>query len=299
MVTRNKIKAKAVAPYLFILPAVILTLLLSVFPILYSFYISLLKYRLLQAPDAVHFIWFENYKYILTDKTFLNSIRWTFVFAFFVVTFNVVLGMIIALLLNNKKISNKTAVFKSLIILPMMISPVVSATVWQILFGAIYSPINYIIQLVGFEPLSWIGSEKPAKFAIIMIDIWAATPFCVLIFLAALKTVSQSLYEAALIDGASRVGAFFRITLPSIRNFIALVVTIRVMDALRVFDTVMILTKGGPGTATETIGSMIYKTAFRYSNIGAGSAGAFIFFIIIAVITLLLMKVLRRETSIN
>ncbi|MDB5054742.1 MAG: sugar transporter permease [Bacilli bacterium] len=299
--TRKKkwLTAHAIAPYLFILPAVILIMLLSIFPIIYSFIISFLHYKLTLPAKAIHFVGLDNYKYMLTNRPFLTSIQWTLTFTFLTVCFNVVIGMILALMLNNALISKRIGLFKSLLILPMMLSPVVAATIWQILFGAVYGPINYFVKLLGFGSISWTGSEQPAKFVLTFIDIWGATPFCMLIFMAALKVVPMELKEAALIDGANRFSTFFRITLPLIRNFIALVVSIRIMDALRVFDSIMVLTKGGPGNSTETMGTMIYKTAFRYSDVGAGSAGAFIFFLLIILVTLIFLKLIHNKTNFN
>ncbi|WP_211024274.1 sugar ABC transporter permease [Paenibacillus sp. Marseille-P2973] len=225
----------------------------------------------------------------------MKSIGWTLVFTFFTVLLNVTLGMLLALMLNNEKVSKRTKIFKSLFILPMMLAPVVSTTMWKIMFGAIYGPINYLMQSLGLQAVAWTGETLPAKIAVIIIDVWGATPFCMLILIAALQTVPRDIYESAFMDGANRFKVFFKITLPLIRNFIALVVSLRVMDALKIFDSIMILTDGGPGDSTETMGTMIYKTAFRYMNVGAGSAGAMIFFAIIIVVTLIFLKLIRND----
>ncbi|THF80381.1 carbohydrate ABC transporter permease [Cohnella fermenti] len=285
------------APYLFIVPAVALIVLLGVIPILISFVISLQSYRLGVPLDQIHYVGLDNYRDILSNRLFTDSIGWTFLFTAITVIFNLVLGLGLAMLLNAKAMEKRLKVFRSLFILPLMLAPVVTATIWEILFAPVYGIVNYVVELLGFASVSWTGESVPAKAAISAVDIWGATPFCMLIFLAAFQTVPGDVYEAAMIDGASRTRSFFRITLPLIRNFIALVVTIRVMDALRVFDSVMVLTNGGPGTATETMGTAIYKTAFRYGNIGAGSAGAFIFFALILVVTLVFMTLLRKQTG--
>jgi multiple sugar transport system permease protein len=282
------------SPYLFIGPAIAIVILLGIIPIGYSFVISLQNYQLGIPLDQIHFIGFANYKRMLSNGLFLESVNWTFLFTAITVTFNLLLGLSLALLLNNKLMEKRLKVFRSFFILPIMLAPVVTATIWQILFAPVYGIVNYLIGQLGFSAISWTGSEVPAKIAISAVDIWGSTPFCMLIFLAAFQTIPTELYEAARIDGASRTKVLFRITLPLIRNFIALVVSIRVMDALRVFDSVMILTSGGPGNATETMGTVIYKTAFRYTDIGGGSAGAFLFFAVILLVTLLFMKTLRK-----
>lgn len=299
VLARQKKQLERFTPYFFILPAVILMTLLAIVPLLYSGYISFLNYKLSLPSSAIRFAGLDNYAYMFTNKPFLSSIGWTLIFTLFAVFFNVMLGMILALILNNGKISKKTKIFKSLFILPMMLAPVVSTTIWKILFSAIYSPINYIFQVLGFSAVSWTGETLPAKIAITIIEVWGSTPLVMLIFLAALQTVPKEVYESALIDGANRFTIFFRVTLPMIQNFIALVISLRVMDAIRIFDSIMILTDGGPGDSTETMGTMIYKTAFRYMDMGAGSAGALIFFIIIAVISVVFLKLLRRDSSLN
>lgn len=282
-------------PYLFIGPAVILIVLLAIVPLAYSVYISLLNYNLSLPNSLIKWTGLDNYTYMLTNGPFMKSIGWTLVFTFFTVLLNVTLGMILALILNNEKVSRQTKIFKSLFILPMMLAPVVSTTMWKIMFGAIYGPINYLFESLGLQAVAWTGETLPAKIAVIIIDVWGATPFCMLILIAALQTVPKDIYESASIDGANRVKVFFKITLPLTRNFIALVVSLRVMDALKIFDSIMILTDGGPGDSTETMGTMIYKTAFRYMNVGAGSAGAIIFFIIIIFVTLIFMKLIRND----
>lgn len=282
-------------PYIFIGPAVILITLLAIVPLFYSLYISLLNYNLSLPSTMIRMTGLDNYKYMLTNGPFMKSIGWTLVFTFFTVLLNVTLGMLLALMLNNEKVSKRTKIFKSLFILPMMLAPVVSTTMWKIMFGAIYGPINYLMQSLGLQAVAWTGETLPAKIAVIIIDVWGATPFCMLILIAALQTVPRDIYESAFMDGANRFKVFFKITLPLIRNFIALVVSLRVMDALKIFDSIMILTDGGPGDSTETMGTMIYKTAFRYMNVGAGSAGAMIFFAIIIVVTLIFLKLIRND----
>lgn len=282
------------APIVFTAPTVLVILALMVFPFFYSIYLSMLKYKLTLPAASRRFIGFDNYRYMLNNDSFLHAIAWTFTFAVIAVAVQVTLGMIMALVLNSKAFGNRTAVFKSLFIMPLMLAPIVSAKIWSLLFQVIYGPINYVISALGFDKVSWSGETLPAKISIILVDVWQATPFCMLILLAALKTVPKELSEAAAIDGAGRVGSFFKITIPMIRNFIALVVSIRIMDALRVFDSVVALTNGAPGETTETLATVTYKTAFRYADIGAGSAGSILYFLLIVVFSLLAFVFLRR-----
>jgi multiple sugar transport system permease protein len=294
----QKRKRFELAPYLFVLPAILFIILLAIIPILYSLVISFQSYRLGAPESAIRFNGLDNYIKILSNPTFIGSIGWTFTFAFIAVSVNLILGLSVALVLNHRIMQKGLKIFRSFFILPLMLAPVVSAIMWKVLFAAIYGPVNYVISLLGLPSVSWIGEELPAKIAILVIDIWSSTPFCVLIFLAAFQTIPTDLIEAATIDGARKSTILFRVSLPIIRNFIALIVSIRVMDALRVFDSVIVFTNGGPGNSTETIGTVIYKTAFRYADIGGGSAGAFIFFVIIVVFTLIFLKLSSRNVEI-
>jgi len=285
------------APAVFLAPACILLALVSLVPIFYSLYISFLKYNLAKPISTVRFYGLQNYIKMLTNPQFQDSIVWTLTFALSSLVLEVLLGMILAVMLNSERTKRFNAPFKTFLIIPMMIAPVVSATIWKLMFYPVYGVINCTLQLMGLGQINWLGDTFWAKIALIIVDVWGATPFCVLVFQAALKTVSVEMLEAAKVDGASPWRTYFSITLPTIRNFVALVVTIRLSDALRVFDSVMQLTNGAPGVSTETLGTTIYKTAFRYNDVGQGSAGAFIFFVIVSVVAMVAMRLMRRQET--
>ena len=297
---RTKFKkpfSEKIAPVVFLAPAVLMLIAISVIPIGYSFYLSFQSYNLAMPPSTRHFVGLENDVSMLTNQNFLDSIQWTLTFALVVVVIETVLGLLIASMLNSEHSNRFAAPFKTLLIIPMMVAAVVSATVWKLMFYPVYGVVNNTLDLLGLPQFNWLGETFYAKIAIIIVEIWMATPFCVLVFQAALKTVSSEMIEAARVDGASGVRIFFSITLPTIRNFIALVVSIRISDALRAFDAVMQLTNGAPGASTETIGTTIYKTAFRYNNVGEGSAGAFIFFVVVSIVAVVTMMIMRKRND--
>lgn len=292
---RSSKRIDRAAPWVFIAPASLMLVLLSIVPVFYSLYISFQRYNLAKPVSTIRFYGMQNYIRMLTSDQFLGSIQWTLQFALVSLCIEIPLGMAIAVALNSDRMRRLASSYKTLFILPMMIAPVVSATIWKIMFYPIYGVVNNTLSLLGLNPVNWLGEVGWAKLAIIIVEVWSATPFCVLVFTAALKTVPQDMLEAAKVDGASAFRSFFSITLPTIRNFVALVATIRLSDALRAFDVVMQLTNGAPGVSTETIGTTIYKTAFRYNDVGQGSAGAFIFFIIISVVSLLSLRIMRKQ----
>jgi multiple sugar transport system permease protein len=283
------------APVVFLGPAIILLILISVVPLCYSLYLSTQNYNLSMPNRPMKFVGLENYRTMLLKPAFRESLGWTLIFSSVSVVFETVLGLGIALMLHSDSTKRYSAPFKTIMIIPMMIAPVVSATIWKLMYYPVYGVLNNTLTMLGINGPNWLGETFYAKIAIIIVEIWGATPFCILVYQAALNTVSTEMIEAARVDGASAGRVFFSITLPSIRNFIALVVSIRIADSLRIFDIVMQLTNGAPGSTTETIGTTIYKAAFRYYQVGQGSAGAFLFFIVISIVSLLSMMLMRKR----
>lgn len=288
-------KSKRRAAWFFFTPAIAFIALFSIIPMLYSFILSFFYYNTSMAEDTIRFIGLKNYISILSNKQFLESAAWTFGFTVCVVLLNVLVSMSLALLLTTEYWNRISKIFKTVFTLPMMIAPIVTATIWKLIFSPMYGVLNGILVTLGMERVNWMSQTMPARIALIIVEVWATTPLCMIIFIAALKTVPDELLEAATIDGATGRNQFFNIVIPLIKSFIVLVVTLRFMDAIRMFDIVYNLTNGGPGTSTETLASTIYKTAFRYYNVGEGSAGAFIFFIIIILCSLLLMKLFSEK----
>ena len=267
-----KTKLEKVAHLIFIAPSMLFIVLLAIVPLCYAVYLSFRSYSLILPVDQAAFNGLDNYIAILTNRDFQNSVWWTLLFCFCTVIISVGMGLLIAVLLTNQRDSPGVRLLKSLLVLPMMVAPVVSSTMWKIMFGAVYGPINWLIQVFGGTPVS-----------------------CMLIFTGALTTIPSELYESARVDGANSFTIFWKVTLPMIRNFFALVLSIRVMDSLKVFDPIMTMTDGGPHSSTESIGTIMYKTAFRYMDIGQGSAAAIVFFVLIAIISVATLLLTRDK----
>ncbi len=290
-------KSKRNAAIVFLAPAIVFLFVFSVVPMLYSFGISFFRYNTSMAADTVKFNGIQNYINVLTNKQFLDSIGWTFTFTVSAVFLNVVLGMTLALLLTTNYWNKVSKIYRTFFTMPMMIAPIVTATIWKLIFSPIYGVLNGILYTLGFERVNWMSQTLTSRIALVVVEVWATTPLCMLIFIAALKTVPEEIIEAATIDGGNWGQKFKQIILPLIRSFITLVVTMRFMDAIRMFDIVYNLTNGGPGTSTETLASTIYKTAFRYYEVGEGSAGAIIFFVLIIMFSLLFMKLFSEKEN--
>ena len=290
-------REKKRAAICFIGPAVLFLFIFSIIPMLYSFGLSLFRYNTAMASSSIKFVGLKNYIKVLTSADFWDSTFWTFGFAVSAVILNLLLGLILAVTLNTRLLPRMSKLLKIIFTMPMMIAPIVTATIWKLMFSPIYGLLNGILVNLGLNRVSWFSEVIPARIAIIIVEVWATTPLCTLILMAALKTVPEELLEAARMDGASWWQQFCRIMLPFIKKFILLIVTLRFMDAIRMFDIAYNLTNGGPGNATETLASTIYKMAFRYYEVGEGSAGAYIFFLIIILCSFLFLKLAGREKA--
>ena len=288
------------AAILFILPsAVVLTAFILV-PILYGFVISLMNYNLAMPASTRRFVGLKNYITVFSSGDFRESMLWTAIFVAISVSGTVVLAMALALLLNSPKLKGITGrLAKTIFILPMMLCPLVVSNIWYIIFAPNYGLINSSLNRMGMATVSFFGNTFWARFAILVVEFWWATPYIMIILLAALTTVPNELTEAAQIEGARKDQIFFRITLPYISGFVILVISIRLMDALRMFDISFALTEGGPQKSTETIAFYIYETGFKYLKVGEASAASFILFLLIALVTFLFIRITRKAAAVG
>jgi multiple sugar transport system permease protein len=285
------------APYLFMAPALIVLLFVVALPIAYAFIQSFYNYRWNLPTFPVKFVGLDNYLNIFEDEDLLDSVGWTFSFTAVVVSSELVLGLGLALLLNSQRLGRLRAFLRGVFLIPLMISGVVSGFMWRMLFDPEYGPMNHLLSLFGISAVRWFTDIFPTRLVVILDDMWLATPFVILVLLAGMQTIPKELYEVGRIDGASEWALFRHITLPFLRYPIMVVVIIRVMDALRAFDMIFMLSRGGPGVSTTTIMLWDYRYAFQFFSMGRATAVSFAFFIIICLITLVSMKVLQRGTD--
>ncbi|MDR2478049.1 MAG: sugar ABC transporter permease [Treponema sp.] len=282
----------------FIGPAVIAITLLMLVPILAGLGISFTDYNISRPNAPVKPIGLANYAAVLKDSYFHSTILWTMEFALVTVAVTVIAGLFFAWLLNTDGVRKISPLFRTLFITPTMIAPVVAASMWYVLYAPIYGVLNALLALFHVGPVNWFGDAFSAKACLVLVEMWLTTPFCILTLFAAIQGVPAELYEAARIEGAGAWAEFSRITIPMIGNTLSLVISIRMMDSLRAFDLVYNLTKGGPDIATETMGTYIYRTGFRYFEISKSSAAAFLLFFIVAAVTLLNLFITRKEKEV-
>jgi multiple sugar transport system permease protein len=219
----------------------------------------------------------------------------TFVYAIAALTCEFLLGLGLALLLNSE--IRGRGIFRASLLVPMMLPAVVVGVVWRLMLNPNFGAINGTLKQIGIntESLTWTASPKLAMLSVIAVDVWQWTPFVFLVLLAGLQAIPQEPYEAALIDGSSRWQTFWHVTLPLLKPSILIVLLLRTMDLLRVFDQIFILTEGGPGFATETISLYIYRTAFRFFDFGYAAAMSFVLLALTNVISAIYIKFLEAK----
>lgn len=277
-------------PYVLIAPAVAVLLALSIYPLIYSITVSL------QQETAAGIVWgLGNFVRLLSDNFFLTAMAHTFVYAVTALTCEFLLGLGLALLLNSQ--IRGRGLFRASLLVPMMLPPVVAGVIWRLLLNPNFGAINGTLKQLGIdtESLTWTASPGLAMLSVIAVDAWQWTPFVFLVLLAGLQAIPQEPYEAALIDGSSRWQTFWHVTLPLLKPAILIVLLLRTMDLLRVFDQIFILTEGGPGFATETISLYIYRTAFRFFDFGYAAAMSFVLLALTNVISVVYIRLLQAH----
>jgi multiple sugar transport system permease protein len=283
-------KRELLLPLLFIAPALAVLLALSIYPLIYSVTISL------QRETASGIRWsFANFARLASDRFFLTAMAHTFVYAVAALTCEFLLGLGLALLLN-KEIRGR-GLFRAGLLVPMMLPAVVVGVVWRLMLNPNFGALNGTLKYFGIntESLTWTASPRLAMLSVIAVDVWQWTPFVFLVLLAGLQAIPQEPYEAALIDGSSRWQTFWHVTLPLLKPSILIVLLLRTMDLLRVFDQIFILTEGGPGFATETISLYIYRTAFRFFDFGYAAAMSFVLLALTNVISAIYIRFLQAK----
>ncbi len=271
----------------FVMPAIVLLCLVTVYPVLSVLYLSL--YRRLPIFDISEYIGIDNYRFLFMDDRFWNALRNTTYFTAVSVTFELLLGLAIALLLNRS--FRFKGLVTAMVLIPWAIPTVVSAKMWEWIYNTDFGLLNHLLRM----KINWLGNPLWALNAAVFMDIWKTTPFVVILLLAGLKVIPRELYQAARIDGAGLWPIFTKITLPLLMPVIVVVLVFRTLDAFRVFDAVYVLTGGGPANTTETLSIYAYKVLFQTLQFGYGSALSSVVFLCTGAITVLYIRFLRAE----
>jgi multiple sugar transport system permease protein len=282
--------------WLIALPAVLLLLALSVYPLLFSLWVNFVNYDF-DIPGH-DFVGLQNFSDVLSDSNARSALLVTAVLAVVNVAFEFVLGLALALALV--KSFRGRGLLMSILIVPLFISPVIVGQSWALFLQRPFGPANFLLgELLGRPvTISWLTESPWYYLAIIIADVWQWTPFMFVILLAGLAAIPPHLYEAAELDGLSTPMSFFYVTVPQLAPIILLAVTFRLLDAVRLFDVIFMMTGGGPGTATYTASYYLYQVGFQQFHLSVATAGSWIFLILLsAVIMVLVRRLLRTEKS--
>ena len=277
--------------YYYLLPGLIFLSLIFVIPLFYALGITFFKWNLLRPDLGIRFVGFENYIKILSNSFVWETIGRTFYFVIAAVFTELIIGVSVALFLNRDFFGSR--IVSSILLIPFMMAPIVVGFAWRFLLNNDYGPLPAFFQKVGLgflisPPL--LANPNLVLPVLIIVDIWQFTPFVVLVVLAGLKSLPLEPYEAALIDGATPWQQFWKITIPLLKPSLLVAMVIRTLTALRIFDTVMIMTGGGPGSSTEVLSYFGYRLAFQSYEMGKAGTVGFIVMIFALIFTLFYIK---------
>lgn len=279
--------------FIFLLPGILVLFLTTIYPMIYAGWLSFRSYDLAKLFVPRVFVGWANYVEILTSSDFLHTLKITFQLMLMTLSIQLVLGVGLGVLVAQRLPG--VPLIRTLLLIPMMISPVIVGLVWLFIYFPELGYLNYFLSIFNISPVGWITSTNSALWAVAIADIWQWTPFVMMGVAAALQSLSQEPYEAAAIDGNSRWEVFWHITLPQLKPVLISLMFLRAIDAFKIYDIIFVLTKGGPGDSTEVLSLFIYRQSFTFWRMGVGSAASFISLIIIVILITLFFKSLKRQ----
>jgi multiple sugar transport system permease protein len=282
-------------PYLFLFPAITILSIFLLFPLIWNIYISLHDVSILTIIKEWEFVGFENFDNIFADSNFYNSLKVTLVFVIGTVLFQFGIGLLIALLLNQQ--IKASGLFRTLFIIPWTVSTVITGFSFKFLFDDNFGIINYGIELLGLEPFQWFSDTSLAIWIIIIANTWYGTPFTILFLTAGLLSINPTLYEAAIIDGATKFRRFLYITLPLLKPFILTNLILVTVWTINFFDLQLIMTNGGPLFSTTTISLYMYKQAFEFGYFSEGASVGILLIIMNIVIAFAYLRLFAERNK--
>ncbi len=276
----------------FILPAGIVVSAVILFPWLFTLYMSVQDFHVGSAPS---FAGLTHYVRMLGDDRFGMAVLRTFYFTLLSVLLPLVFGVLAAVVFHRNFPGRGLA--RTIFIMPMMATPVAVALVWTMMFHPQLGVLNYLLTSFGLPPSQWVYATSTVIPTLVMVETWQWTPLVMLIVLGGLASLPTDPYEAAMLDGASAWQVFRHVTLPLVWPFIIVAAVIRGVDALKAFDTIFVISNGGPGTASETLNILLYLQAFSFYDIGYASAIVVVFFVLILLMTLLMLHARQQDAA--
>jgi multiple sugar transport system permease protein len=283
------------AKHLFLTPAAVLILALSIFPLLFSLVLTFVSWDLSRLEGGIRFNGLNNFITLGRDTRFWHTARVTLTFVIGAVALQYLVGLGLAILLNQEVRFRRF--FRVVFLIPMMLTPAAVGYLGRMLFNEGIGPINDIIKHLGGPVVKWLTSTTLALPTLILVDSWEWIPFMMIVLLAGLQALPPEVFESARVDGANSWQTFTHVTFPMLMPVTVTVIVIRSLEAFKLFDIVMVMTGGGPGTSTETVTMYAYQVAMKNGNLGYASAIAYALLIMITIFIMLFLSATRRRTA--
>lgn len=281
------------ASWAFLTPTLVFLGITALLPLLYSLYLSFFRMKLNLPNQTPQFVGFENYARMLTDQLLHTSTWNTILFAVISVALETVLGLMVAMVICSDK--RWARIVTSIFMIPMIMAPVAIGTLWRMMLDSSTGVINYLLSFLGIPSINWLSNPTSAMIAVMLVNIWQLTPWVTVICAAGLKALPSDCLQAGLMDGATSGQIFRHIVIPLIKPVLVVVLMIRFIEAFKVFDTVYVMTNGGPGSATEMLPNYIYKQGLKFFDAGYAAALAIVFVLTMTLCTTLFLRWRKRE----
>ena len=276
--------------FLMTLPLILLILVLVAYPAGYAVYLAMLN------KGMTRFVGLGNFEFLFGRDTFWMVVYQSCLFTFTAVFFKVIIGFVIAHFVHTVPTKGQRK-WRGMLLVPWIIPPALSTLAWRWLFDPSYSAFNWILQHLGLDRIYWLGETGWARFSVILANVWFGAPFFMIMYLAALKSVPDQLYEAAAIDGANAVQKLFFVTLPMMRNIIAITVLFSLIVTFADFDIVRILTSGGPQDMTHVFATYAFQVGIQSGDIPLGAADSLFMFPILAIAAFFVLRGVTRRSK--
>lgn len=280
-------------PRLMVLPALLVMIIMTAYPLLFTFFYSFTDYNYLKGVDKASFVLFKNYATLFQNGYFRQAVLNTVKFTVLAVVLEMVLGLFVAVFVHGMRRGKK--IMRTLLLLPYLLPAVTVALSWRMMLSPNFGIVNQLLTSLGLPVYNWFMDTQTAFGTILVIDVWQNVPFVFLLLYASLQSVSDNQYEAARIDGANIVQQFFYVTIPNIKGGLALCALMRTIDTFRLFEKVNILTGGGPAGTTSTITQFLYQYGISNLKFGFGSAGAIVMTVLVLVLSSFYIKKLLKQ----
>ncbi|KIL40936.1 hypothetical protein SD70_10810 [Gordoniibacillus kamchatkensis] len=280
---------------LLLLPTIVLLAGLLLYPFIYSIYLCFVNLNLTKPWLGTQFVGLANFTTTLMDPEFWSSLKITALFSGFSVAGSLAIGLIAALVLNQKLMFR--GLFRSLLLIPWAIPLVIVGMIWKLILHPNYGVLNALLMQTGIihKNIAWLTEPGWSFFMLILSELWRSFPFVALLYLAALQTIPKDLYEAAKVDGAGTLHNFRHITLPFLQPATLVLLVLRTIDAFRAFDLIFALTKGGPANKTEIVGLYLYKQGFMFTKFGESAAGSYLVTLLILLLVFVYVKLFKLK----